>query len=91
MVELAGRYSDPKTEQALRALLSLKAARDADLFRDRNSSRRQKQRRLIKVEIGQVIAAYIKGSSETQFARIWGTHRTTISGHIRRSGVPRGR
>ncbi len=89
MVELAGRYSNPKTQQLLEALLSLKPTRDENLLRERNARKVQRQRRLTKDEVEEVVKSYEDGSSMQQLAKIWSIHRTTISRHIRKSGVPR--
>ena len=89
MVELAGRYSNPKMQQVLEALLSLKAPEDQVLLRERDKRAKQEQRRLKPDEADQLVREYVAGASMRRLAERWKISKHTVSAHLRRAGVPR--
>ena len=89
LVDLAGRYSNPHLQQVLESLLSLNPSESDRLLCERNAPSMQVQTRLTKDEIKQVVKSYKDGVSMGQLAKIWGIHRTKVSSHIKKSGVPR--
>lgn len=89
MVELAGRYSNPKMQQVLEALLSLKPSEDMDLLRKGIKRAKQEQRRLKADEVAQLVHEYVAGTSMRVLAEQWKISRHTVSARIRRDGVPR--
>ncbi len=85
MVELAGRYSNPRTQQLLEALLSLKPTQDENLLRERNARKVQTLRRLTKVEVRELLGQYRDGALVRDLAALWQIHRATVSRHIKRN------
>jgi hypothetical protein len=57
-------------------------------MRSKTTGRRQVQRRLTPEEVKQLVAEYQAGDNMVQLAKRWHLHRTTVTDHLRRTGVP---
>jgi transposase-like protein len=87
-VELTGRYSNPDNVSRLQRIL---AGHDRDRLPARTTRSVQRQRRLNRNEVRELLTQYNAGLLINQLAAQVDISRTTVMKHVERAGAPRRR
>lgn len=87
-METLGNYSNLRGGENTALALIGDARRCQTPTGNRNEPSLQKQVRLTETQIAELLEAYKKGDSVYALARRFGVHRTTVSEHLHRAGVP---